>query len=103
MAINNTTLTNTPTQIFVGNSTETSITVIYLCNTDTVAVDVSVYAVPAGDTVGVQHLIYTDINIQPGDTFIIDTERLILNQNDTIQAEASVANVVNATVSSMEI
>ena len=40
-----------------------------------------------------------DLSIAAADTYVMDTEKLILSNNDTIQASASTGSVIQATVS----
>jgi carbonic anhydrase/acetyltransferase-like protein (isoleucine patch superfamily) len=73
---------------------------MYFCNTDATAKNVNVYAVPSGTaTVNGNVQIYKDVQIAPGDTFVVDMEKLVLANGDMIQAYASANIAITATVS----
>jgi hypothetical protein len=98
MAISNTVLSTSGNVIYTssGNSV---VSVMYFCNVDATAVDLNVYAVPDSGTVANSTQIYKNVQIASSDTFVVDMEKLVLADGDTIQATASTDNVVTATVS----
>ncbi len=100
MAITNSQLSSTAkTEVFVSNG-ENAITCIILCNTSLVTdTTVSVWAVPASVAAGDANLILNEISVPAGETFSMDTERFILSDGDSIQAQASQNLLVTATVS----
>ena len=98
MAITNTTLTGTASSIYTSTGDSVVVT-IYLCNTDSSARTVNLYAVPSAGTAGTSNQIYKDLSINAGDTHITTTERLVLANGDSLQANASASSVVVATVS----
>lgn len=99
------------TNFSVGTSTATAaytaaadvaVTVIYICNTSATDGDVDVYLVPNGQSVGSQHLIYKNLIIRSNDTYIIDSEKLILGNGDRIFIAApDSAGEFNATISTI--
>ena len=99
MALLNTQLSTSPISLFVAGS-ETAITVIMLCNTS-VSTDtyVDVYAVPNGSNPSLGTMIMNQIPIPVGETFVLDTERLILGPGDGVYATANDASTITATVS----
>lgn len=103
MAITNTRLTTVdPTSVFQAAGQEV-VTAVYLCNTDPTAnVSVNVYAVNSDDSTAgsVDNIIYSNLLITGDDTYVMSTERLILDASDEIEVEANVANVITVTVSS---
>lgn len=97
MAIINTALTASPANIYVSTG-NTVVSVMYFCNTSGSAVDLSVFAVPAGQSVATGNVqIYRNVQIASGDTFVVDMEKLVLTTGDQLQANAS--GTVTATVS----
>ena len=100
MAITNSQLSATAkTEVFVGSG-ENAITCIILCNTSlTTDATVSVWAVPAAVAAGPANMILNEISVPAGETFSMDTERFILSDGDSIQAQASQDLIVTATVS----
>jgi hypothetical protein len=100
MAITNSQLSATEkTPVFVATG-ENAVTCIILCNTssDTDAT-VSLWAVPAAIAAGPANMILNEISVPAGETFSMDTERFILGDSDSIQAQASQDLIITATVS----
>ena len=101
------------TNFSVGTSTATAaytasgdvaVTVIYICNTSATDGDVDVYLVPNGQSVGSRHLIYKNLIIRSNDTYIIDSEKLILGTGDKIDIAApDSAGEFTATISTIGI
>jgi len=99
MAITNTALTTAISNVYV-SSGNTVISAMYFCNTDSTAKNLNVYAVPAGTaTVDANVQIYKNVQIAGGDTFVVDMEKLVLTNGDTIRADASANLTITATVS----
>ena len=64
---------------------------------------VSVYLVPNGDSASDQNRIVKELSIDAGDTYVFSVEKIVLSNGDTIQAHASVTNVVYANISFVSI
>jgi hypothetical protein len=82
------------------------VTTMYLCNTSNVAATANVYLVPAASNFladPTSTLIYSNLPIAPGDTYIVDGERIVLENGDSIQANITTgaAGTVIMTVSSV--
>lgn len=108
MALTSTQLTDAFTSIYTSTN-DSAVTVVYLCNATSSTVFVTVCLVPrlaiANDQLNV---IYYNIPIASNDTYIIDTEKIILEHGDSIQAKIHSGYVLNttkviATVSSIAI
>lgn len=98
MAIVNTSLATSAANIYASSGNSVVVTV-YLCNTDTVARTVNMYLVPAAGTAGAANQIIKDLSLAPSDTYIMNTERLVLANGEMLQADADANSVVTATVS----
>lgn len=100
MAITNSLLTTgTAANVYV-SSGSSAITAIYLCNVDSTARTFDVYVCPSGTIVNtVDTRIYSGIQLQAGDTYVIDSEKLILGSGDMLKANASGSNSISMTVS----
>lgn len=98
MAITNTTLT-TSALALIDISGEKAITVIYLYNSSSGAVSINLHAVAAGDSAADSNKFYANLVIDTTDTYVVDTEKLLLSDGDDIFASANVGGVVHATVS----
>jgi hypothetical protein len=106
MAITNTRLTDTqPTQVFQAVGQQV-VSVMYICNTSNVGnVAVNVFCIDSGDSTGASedNCIYSQLEITQNDTYVVSTEKLVLDNNDELEVEANVANVITVTVSSFAI
>lgn len=99
MAITQTVLTTSAANVYV-SSGNTVVSVMYFCNTDSTSKTFNLYVVPSGTTTidgNVQ--IYKDVQVAGADTFVVDMEKLVLGNGDTLRASASVDNTITATVS----
>ena len=98
MAIQNTLLSTVTSNIYVstGNS---AITSVYFCNNGASAALINVYAVPSGNSASANTRIYNNVQLASADTYVLDVEKLILSNGDTIQANASANVSVAATIS----
>ena len=98
MAIVNTSLATSAANIYASSGNSVVVTV-YLCNTDTVDRTVSLYLVPAAGTASSSNQIIKNLTIAASDTYIMNTERLVLANGEMLQAEANANSVITATVS----
>lgn len=93
----------TGTQIFL-SSGDQALTTIMFCNTDPYTdTTLTVHAVGNGNIVTTATMVLNAISIPATETFIMDTEKLILANQDALYAVASVGNIIAATVSSVSI
>lgn len=102
MAITNFQVTaNTASAAFTA-SADTAVTVIYITNKSSSDGNVNVYVVPSADSVSENFKIYNNLLIPATDTYILDTEKLILENGDKIYIEApDSAAQFNATISTI--
>jgi hypothetical protein len=102
MAISQTKI-NTTSIIQVYSSIDnTAVTAIYICNTSPATIHFSLMVVSLGDEPSPQQqAIYYSVPITSTDTYVIDTERLILANGDSIYIEVPdwSSNNIIATVS----
>lgn len=96
MALINTNVTSTIANVYA-SSGNTVISVAYFCNINGTTVTFNLYAVPSGGSATTATQIYKDVQIAAGDTFVVDMEKLVLSNGETLKANAS-ANIT-ATVS----
>jgi hypothetical protein len=99
-----TNLANTnPTDVFVSVG-ENGITTLMICNhsTSTDAV-VDVWVIPDGSSRGNANQILKSLTIVASDTFVMDMEKLVLSDGDTVTMQSNAADVVNAVISSMAV
>ena len=83
-------------------SAETAVTVIYITNKTDGDGTVDVYVVPNGASVSANHLVYSNLTIKARDTYILDTEKMILETGAKIYIAApDSAAQFNATISTI--
>lgn len=105
MTIKSTVLTTSPGNVFVASGQQV-VTVIYLCNTsttDTAGVSLNLIGGPGNALPGNNNAIYANVAVTPEDTYVISTEKLVLDDNNYISGIANVANVITVTVSSIAV
>lgn len=91
----------TTTQVFLANGQQ-AITTMIFCNISSVSdTELNVFVVPFGSNATPSTQIMKSVSIPAGETFVLDTERLILEDGDAVWAQATVNNVITATVSSL--
>jgi hypothetical protein len=72
--------------IIHSSSGSTAITVLYICNRGTTAAEVNVHVVSNGSSRSGSNIIYNSLPLKGQDTYVIDTEKLLLDNGDSIQA-----------------
>ena len=78
----------------------TAITTAYLCNRTATPVTVNVFVATSGTFASqATNMIYSNLIVAGNDTYVMEAERLLLNNGDFIAANGSVNNSVVATVS----
>ena len=83
-------------------SADTAVTVIYITNKTDGDGTVDVYIVPNGASVSTNHLVYSQLTIKARDTYIIDTEKTILETGAKIYIAAPDSEAqFNATISTI--
>jgi len=103
MAITNTLLNTSVQPIYVSSGTN-AVVVTYFCNTsNTTPVLFSVHLVPSGNIAVRENLIYNNVNVTAEDTYVMDTEKLILGPGDSLHAYASEDDMVVATVCHVDV
>ncbi len=103
MALSNTELQSGLPQTLVTAIGNIAVTTVYLCNKSTVQVTANIFLVPNNSTTYGQNIIYSNLTIAPNDTYIMEQERLLLGNGDTLAGnigpDSSFSNLVVATVS----
>ena len=102
MAIAQGQIGTTSTTIYTSTN-NTAITVIFFCNTTASDATLSLNVVQSGGTSGVTNQIIKDLTIPAGDTYIMNAEKIVLANADTIQAISGTASAITASVSYVSI
>ena len=93
--------TGTGTEAFAATA-DTAVTAMYITNKSSADGNVDIYVVPSGDTVGENYKIYNNLLIPAEDTYVIDSEKLILENGDKIYIAAPDSSAqFNATISTI--
>jgi hypothetical protein len=102
MAItNNILIATAPTVVFTATG-EQAITTMIFCNTDLTTPDiVTVWIVPAGQPLDTSRMVINQVSIPAGETFALDSERFVLENGDTIQAQSGQNSLISVCISSM--
>jgi hypothetical protein len=97
MAIKSTVLDMTATSVYtsVGRS---AVTLVYFCNTSPGQLTFNMHLVPNGQIASDTNVVYYSIQIAASDTFVLETERIILENGDSIVAAASLPSSIVTTV-----
>lgn len=103
MSISRKTLT-TNKEVVYTSSGDSAVVVAYFCNKGNTTSYINIYVTDTNDTnvANVDYsncIIYSNTEITSGDTLILDVEKIILGDGNSIQANVSANNSVVATVS----
>jgi hypothetical protein len=99
MAITNYVLGTSPATIYT-SSGNTVVSTMYFCNKNAAAINLNVFLLPNGaTTANLNYQIYANVQLASDDTYVVDMEKLVFANGEQIQASATTANVVTATVS----
>jgi hypothetical protein len=78
----------------------TAITTMYICNKTTSTVVANLFVVPSGNSELYGNLmIYSNLSIAANDTYILEWERILLSNGDSLRGNASAALSLISTVS----
>lgn len=99
MAIQSTLLGNTTIAISPALNSDAAITAMLFCNLNTAIEYIDVHVVIEGATPSITNKIVNQAPIDPNDTFVFSTERLVLGSNDRIYASTTTSNGCSVTVS----
>lgn len=104
MAITNTQIEATTSTMIFQALGEQAITTIFFCNTsDVTDTSLNIYLVPNGDAVSSSTQIIKALSLPASETFIMDTEKLILDNGDAIWANATDNLIVTSSVISVSV
>ena len=87
----------TSTTTIFDPSEDSAVTTLFLCNTHSAAVTVTLYLINGSGTPDDTNAIWKDISIASKDTFVMNNERIILAAADFIKGLASTASKITVT------
>ena len=88
MAITQTLVTTSATTVYTSTNT-TALTCMFFMNDNAAARTLTIHVVKNGASANTLNTIVKEINIDGGDTYVINMEKLVLDNGDTIQCVAS--------------
>ncbi len=98
MSIQSNYLTTTTSSVYTSTGTTVAMT-FYVSNYSTSAnASFSIWAVPSGGSPSNVNVLYTNVTVQSGDTYLASTERLFLDNGDAIYARSTANSVMSITL-----
>lgn len=90
------------TSTITGSQTGNAITCMIICNTSSsTTATITMWAVASAGSASNTNMIINALTIPGGETVSLDQEKLVLSNGDFIVAQASVANVLSITLSTL--
>ena len=104
MAITNVQVESTQTTRLFLSSGENAVTTMFFCNTsETTDCTLNIFVTPNGVVSGTSAtMIINSLSLPKSETYLFDAEKLILANQDSIYAKATVDKIVVATISSVQ-
>ena len=85
------------------SSGDSAITTIHICNTSGSSIAFDLCIVPSGGSASDSTIAYKTVTVAATDTYIIDTEKLVLGNGDFIAAKDDTGSVTVMTISYVSI
>ena len=99
MSITSSNVTTTASNIYVATGGTHAAMTFYFANyTNSANAVFSLYAVKSGYSANTFNVLYTNVLVQAGDTYVMDSERLFLDDNDSLVARANANNRIACTL-----
>jgi hypothetical protein len=98
MAIQNANLTTTTSNIIVSSESIAAMTFYFSNYSTTSNVTFSLWAVPNGEQPGNLNVLYSNVVVLAGDTYVMDRERLFLENGDRLCGYANANNTISCTL-----
>lgn len=103
MSIKNTLVHNTTTQIFAAVNAEQAVTTMFFCNISaTTDTKINIFLLPVAGAAGPSTQVIKSLPLPATETFVFDAEKIILENGESIWAQAADDNIVIATISSVQ-
>ena len=111
MAITSTQLTTTGITTVYTSSGNNAITTMIICNTGAVnltdetvnAANLTLHLVASGNSATAVNKVISNLNIPAGETVFFSDERIVLGNNDTVQAQTNAINLLSITISTIPV
>lgn len=98
MSIQSTLLTTTTSPVYTSSGTTAAMT-FYVANYSTTAnATFSIWAVPSAGTPGNINVMYSNVTVLAGDTYLASTERIFLDNGDALYARCNANAAMSMTL-----
>jgi hypothetical protein len=99
MAITSSNVTTTASNIYVSSGGTHAAMTFYFTNYSVATpATFTLYAVGSGYSANNFNMLYSNVLVQAGDTYVMDSERLFLEVNDSLVAKANANNAISCTL-----
>jgi hypothetical protein len=98
MSLQSTLLTTTASSIYTSTGNTAAMTMYFTNYSSANNAAFSLWAVKSGDTVENKNILYVNVTVQPGDTYLASTERLLLDNNDQLYANTTANSSMTVTL-----
>jgi len=98
MSLQSSLLTTTAANVYVSSGQTAAMTFYFSNYSASQNATFSLWAVKSGQTAGNVNVLYSNVVVQAGDTYLADTERIILDNNDALVAYTNVNSTMSVTL-----
>jgi hypothetical protein len=98
MSLQSTFLTTLPGVIYTSTGNTAAMTIYFTNYSSSNVAAFSLWAVKSGDTPDNKNILYVNVTVQPGDTYLASTERLLLDNNDELYANTTTNSTMSTTL-----
>ncbi len=98
MSLQSTLLTTSAANVYVSSGQTAAMTFYFSNYSTTQSATFSLWAVKSGESAGNVNVLYSNVLVQAGDTYLADTERIILDTNDALVARTNANSTMSVTL-----
>jgi hypothetical protein len=98
MSITNTALSNGAATSVYTSSGNSVVSTMHICNFTNAAQSVNVYIVPGGTIANTTNIIYSNVSVAAYNTLVVDKEKFVLANGDSLQANCNSASSVSVSI-----
>lgn len=98
MSLQSSNLTTTTSSIYNSSGTTAAMTMYFVNYSSSNVAAFSLWGVKNGDVPENKNILYVNVTVQPGDTYLASTERLLLDNGDELYANTTVDNTMAVTL-----
>ena len=98
MSLQSTLLTTSPGAVYTSAGNTAAMTIYFTNYSLSNVAAFSLWAVKNGDIPENKNILYVNVTVQPGDTYLASTERLLLDNNDELYANTTVNTTMSTTL-----